>query len=73
VFLCNIGYVIKDISHLGLGRIKHKAINNKLVFGLDLLVLKYGGGAIYKRIGVLKLDYSRFVGPPRGRGALLGS
>jgi hypothetical protein len=58
VFLYNIGYVVKDISHLGLGRIKYKAVNNKLVFDLDLLVLKCGGGAIYKRIGVLKLDYS---------------
>jgi hypothetical protein len=62
--------VVKDISHLGLGRIKYKAINNKLVFDLDLLVLKYRGGAIYKRIGVLKLNYSRFVRPLRGRGAV---
>jgi hypothetical protein len=73
VFLYNIGRVIKDISHLSLGRIKYKAIDNKLVFDLNLLVLKYGGGAIYKRIGVFKLDYSRFVRPLRGRGALLGS
>jgi hypothetical protein len=73
VFLYNISHIVKDISHLGLDRIKYKAINNKLVFDLDLLVLKYRGGAIYKQIGVLKLDYSRFVGPPRGRSALLGS
>ena len=73
MFLYNISHKIKDISHLGLGRIKHKAINNKLIFNLDLLVLKYRGGAIRKRIRVLKLDYGRFVGPPRGRGALLGS
>jgi hypothetical protein len=73
VFLCNIGYIVKDISHLGLDRIKYKAVNNKLIFNLDLLVLKYRGGAICKRIRVLKLNYSRFVGPPRGRGALLGS
>jgi hypothetical protein len=73
VFLYNIGHVVKDISHLSLGRIKYKAVNNKLVFDLDLLVLKYRGGAIRKRIRVLKLDYGRFVGPPRGRGALLGS
>jgi hypothetical protein len=73
VFLYNIGYIVKDISHLGLGRIKYKAINNKLVFNLNLLVLKYRGGAIYKRIKVLKLDYSRFVRPLKGRGALLES
>jgi hypothetical protein len=58
VFLCNISRAVKDISHLSLGRIKYRAVDNKLVFDLDLLVLKYGGGAIYKRIGVLKLDYS---------------
>jgi hypothetical protein len=73
VFLYNIGYIVKDISHLGLGRIKYKAINNKLVFNLNLLVLKYRGGAIYKRIGVVKINYSRFIRPPRGRGALLRS
>jgi hypothetical protein len=73
VFLYNIGYIVKDISHLGLGRIKYKAINNKLVFNLDLLVLKYRGGAIYKRIRVLKLNYSRFIRPPKGRGTLLRS
>jgi hypothetical protein len=48
VFLYNISYIVKDISHLGLGRIKYKTINNKLVFNLDLLVLKYRGDAIYK-------------------------
>jgi hypothetical protein len=73
VFLCNIGYIIKDISYFSLGKIKYKAINNKLVFNLDLLVLKYRGGAIYKRIRVLKLDYSRFVRPFKRRGALLRS
>jgi hypothetical protein len=73
VFLCNISYIVKDISHIGLGRIKYKTINNKLVFNLDLLVLKCGRDAIYKRIGVLKLDYSRFIRPLRGRGTLLGS
>jgi hypothetical protein len=73
MFLYNISYIIKDISHFGLGRIKYKAINNKLIFNLDLLVLKYRGGAIYKQIGVLKLDYSRFVRPRKGRGALLRS
>jgi hypothetical protein len=73
VFLYNINYVIKDISYLSLGRIKYKAINNKLVFNLDHLVLKYKGGAIYKRIKVLKLNYSRFVRPLKGRGTLLRS
>jgi hypothetical protein len=73
VFLSNISHIVKDISHLGLGRIEYKAVINKLVFDLDLLVLKYRGGAIYKRIGVLKLNYSRFIRPSKGRGALLGS
>jgi hypothetical protein len=58
VLLNNIGYIIKDISHLGLYKVKHKSINNKLVFNLDLLVLKYRGDAIYKRIGVFKLNYN---------------
>jgi hypothetical protein len=48
VFLYNIGYIVKDISYLSLGRIKYKTINNKLVFDLDILVLKYRGDAIYK-------------------------
>jgi hypothetical protein len=65
--------VIKDISHLGLDRIKYKTVNNKPVFDLDLLVLKCRGDVFYKRIEVLKLNYSRFVRPYRGRGALLGS
>jgi hypothetical protein len=73
VFLYNIGYIVKDISYLSLSRTKYKAINNKLVFDLDLLVLKYRGDAIYKQIKVLKLNYSRFVEPLRGRGALLKS
>jgi hypothetical protein len=58
MFLSNISYVIKDISHLGLYRVKYKFINNKLVLNLDLLVLKYKGDAIYKRIRVFKLNYS---------------
>jgi hypothetical protein len=58
VFLNNIGYIIKDISYLSLYRIKYKFINNKLVFNLNLLVLKYKGDAIYKRIRVFKLNYN---------------
>jgi hypothetical protein len=73
VFLYNISYIIKDISHFNLNKIKYKAINNKLVFNLNLLVFKYRGGAIYKRIRVLKLNCSRFIRPFKGRGALLGS
>jgi hypothetical protein len=65
--------VVKDINHLGLSRIKYKTVNNKLVFNLNLLVLKYKGDAIRERIRVLKLNYSRFIRPPKGRGALLGS
>jgi hypothetical protein len=49
--------MVEDISYLGLCRVKYKSINNKLVLNLNLLVLKGGGGAIYKRIGVFKLNY----------------
>jgi hypothetical protein len=73
VFLYNISYIVKDISYLGLSRIKYKTINNKLVFNLDLLVLKYRGDIIYKRIKVFKLNYNRFIRPLKGRGALLRS
>jgi hypothetical protein len=57
VLLSNISYIVKDISHLGLCRVKYKSINNKLILNLDLLVLKGGGDAIYKRVRVFKLDY----------------
>jgi hypothetical protein len=58
VLLSNISYIVKDISHLSLYRVKHKSVNNKLILNLDLLVLKYKGDAIYKRIRVFELDYS---------------
>jgi hypothetical protein len=58
VLLSNISYVIKDISYLSLYKVKYKSVNNKLVFNLDLLVLKYKGDTIYKRIRVFKLNYS---------------
>jgi hypothetical protein len=58
VLLSNISYIVKDINYLGLYKVKYKSVNNKLVLNLDLLVLKYGEDAIYKRIRVFKLDYS---------------
>jgi hypothetical protein len=58
VLLSNISYIVKDISYLGLYRVKYKSVNNKLVLNLNLLVFKYRGDAIYKRIRVFKLDYS---------------
>jgi hypothetical protein len=73
VLLSNISYIIKDISHLSLYRVKHKSINNKLVFNLNLLILKYRGDAIYKRIRVFKLDYNRVVESIKQWGTLLGS
>jgi hypothetical protein len=73
VFLYNINYIVKNISHLSLGRIKYKTINNKLVFNLNLLVLKYRGDAIYKRIRVFKLNYNRVVKSTKQRSALLKS
>jgi hypothetical protein len=61
VLLSNISYIIKDISHLSLYRVKYKSINNKLILNLDLLVLKYKGDTIYKRIKVFKLNYNRVI------------
>jgi hypothetical protein len=58
VLLSNISYIVKDISYLGLYKVKYKSINNKLILNLNLLILKYRGDAIYKRIGVFKLNYN---------------
>ena len=58
MLLNNINYIIKDISHLSLYKVKYKSINNKLILNLNLLVFKYKGDAIYKRIKVLKLNYN---------------
>jgi hypothetical protein len=58
VLLSNINYIIKDISHFSLYRVKYKSINNKLIFNLNLLAFKYRGDAIYKRIKVFKLNYN---------------
>jgi hypothetical protein len=58
MLLSNISYIIKDISHFRLYKIKYKFINNKLIFNLNLLVFKYKENAIYKRIKVFKLNYN---------------
>jgi hypothetical protein len=58
VLLSNINYIVKDISYLSLYRVKYKFINNKLILNLNLLVFKYKGDAIYKRIKVFKLNYN---------------
>jgi hypothetical protein len=58
VLLSNIGYIVKDINYFSLYKVEYKFINNKLVFNLDLLVLKYKGDIIYKRIGVFELNYN---------------
>jgi hypothetical protein len=57
VLLSNIGYIVEDISYLGLYRVKYKSVNNKLILNLNLLVLKGEGDAIYKRVRVFELDY----------------
>jgi hypothetical protein len=62
VLLSDINYIVKDIDYSSLYKIEYKSINNKLVFNLNLLVFKYMVVAIYKRIGVFKFNYSRFVG-----------
>jgi hypothetical protein len=58
VLLSNINYIIKDISYFNLYKVKYKSINNKLIFNLNLLVLKYKEDTIYKRIKVFKLNYN---------------
>jgi hypothetical protein len=58
MLLSNISYIIKDISHLSLYKVEYKSINNKLIFNLNLLILKYRGDAIYKRVKVFKLNYN---------------
>ena len=73
MFLNSIGYIIKDINYFSLLRVKYITINKKLIFNLDLLVLKGRGDAIYKRVRVYKLDYRQVVMSLRGRGALLES
>ena len=58
MLLSNISYIVKNISYFSLYKVKYKSINNKLIFNLNLLVFKYKGDAIYKRIRVLKLNYN---------------
>jgi hypothetical protein len=58
VLLSNINYIIKDINYFCLYKIKYKSVNNKLILNLNLLILKYKGDAIYKRIKVLKFNYN---------------
>jgi hypothetical protein len=61
VLLNNINYIIKDISYFSLYKVKYKFVNNKLVFNLNVLVLKYKRDAIYKRVKVFKLNYNRII------------
>jgi hypothetical protein len=58
VLLSNINYIVKNISHFSLYRVKYKSINNKLILNLNLPILKYRGDTIYKRIKVFKLNYN---------------
>jgi hypothetical protein len=57
MLLNNISYIIKNISYFSLYKIKYKFVNNKLIFNLNLLILKYKRDAVYKRIKVFKLNY----------------
>jgi hypothetical protein len=61
VLLSNISYIIKDINYFSLYKVKYKFINNKLILNLNLLVFKYKGDAIYKRIKVFKLNYNKVI------------
>ena len=58
MLLSNIKYTIKNISYFNLYKVKYKTINKELILNLNLLVLKYKGDTIYKRIKVFKLNYS---------------
>ena len=73
MLLYNINYIIKDINYFNLSGIKYKIINNKLVFNLNLLILKYKRNTIYKRIKVFEFNYNRFIKSLKGRGTLLKS
>jgi hypothetical protein len=48
-------------------------VDKEFVFNLDAPVLKGGGGAIRKRVGVFQLDYNGVTSPFGGWGASLGS
>ena len=52
MFLGNISYIIKYIGHLYLFQVEYMVVNKEFVFNLDILVLKEGGGAIYKKVKV---------------------
>jgi hypothetical protein len=56
--LNNINCIVKDISYFSLYKVKYKSVNNKFILNLNLLVFKYKGDAIYKRIKIFKLNYN---------------
>jgi hypothetical protein len=58
MLLSNINYIVKYISYFSLYKVKYKSINNKLILNLNLLVFKYKGYTIYKRIKVFKFNYN---------------
>jgi hypothetical protein len=58
MLLSNISYIFKDISYFSLYKVNYKSINNKLILNLNLLIFKYKGDIIYKRIKVFKLNYN---------------
>ena len=58
MLLSNISYIVKDINYFSLYKVKYKFVNNKLILNLNLLVFKYRGDVIYKRIKVFKLNYN---------------
>ena len=63
MLLSNISRIVKDISHLGLCKVKYKSINNKLVLNLDLPVLKYGETPSVRGSGSLSLTVVELLGP----------
>jgi hypothetical protein len=61
MLLSNINYIIKNISYFNLYKVEYKFINNKLILNLNLLIFKYKGNIIYKRIKIFKLNYNRLI------------
>jgi hypothetical protein len=57
MFLNSVNYIIKKVNYFSLLKVKYITINKKLIFNLNLLFLKEGGDAIYKRVKVYKLNY----------------
>jgi hypothetical protein len=61
MLLSNICYIIKNISHFSLLKVKYIAINKEFVFDLDLLIFKRKKDAIRKWFWVFKFNYNSVI------------